>query len=87
MPWMRSCASMWRRLPRHRFARSRPSKAIAGLNRSVDEHKSKAIDLMRQISRLHNDINGLKINQENLTNQKGRSGARKSADRRPNCRS
>ena len=27
---------------------------------------------MRQIARLHNDINGLKINQENLTNQKTR---------------
>jgi len=54
------------------------SKAIAGLNRSVDEHKSKAIDLMRQIARLHNDINGLKINQENLTNQKGRLEQRKS---------
>ncbi len=53
------------------------SKAIAGLNRSVDEHKSKAIDLMRQIARLHNDINGLKINQENLTNQKARLEARK----------
>jgi chromosome segregation protein len=53
------------------------SKAIAGLNRSVDEHKSKAIDLMRQVARLHNDINGLKINQENLTNQKGRLEARK----------
>ncbi|MGN6370110.1 MAG: chromosome segregation protein SMC [Phycisphaerae bacterium] len=53
------------------------SKAIAGLNRSVDEHKSKAIDLMRQLARLHNDINGLRINQENLTNQKGRIEQRK----------
>jgi chromosome segregation protein len=53
------------------------AKAIAGLNRSVDEHKSKAIDLMRQIARLHNDINGLKINQENLTNQKARIEIRK----------
>ncbi len=53
------------------------SKAIAGLNRSVDEHKSKMIDLMRQIARLHNDINGLKINQENLTNQKTRLATRK----------
>ena len=53
------------------------SKAIAGLNRSVDEHKSKAIDLMRQLARLHNDITGLKINQENLSNQKGRLEQRK----------
>ncbi len=53
------------------------AKAIAGLNRSVDEHKSKAIDLMRQTARLHNDINGLKITQENLTNQKGRLEQRK----------
>ncbi|MCL2645378.1 MAG: chromosome segregation protein SMC [Phycisphaerales bacterium] len=53
------------------------AKAIAGLNRSADEHKSKAIDLMRQIARLHNDINTLKINQENLANQKGRLEQRK----------
>jgi chromosome segregation protein len=53
------------------------AKAIAGLNRSADEYKSKAIDLMRQIARLHNDINGLKINQENLTNQKTRLEQRK----------
>jgi chromosome segregation protein len=53
------------------------AKAIAGLNRSADEHKSKAIDLMRQIARLHNDINGLKINQENLGNQKVRLEQRK----------
>jgi chromosome segregation protein len=53
------------------------AKAIAGLNRSVDEQKAKVIDLMRQIARLHNDINGLKITQENLANQKGRLEARK----------
>jgi chromosome segregation protein len=60
------------------FRQEQASKAIAGLNRSVDEHKSKAIDLMRQIARLHNDINGLKINQENLGNQKNRLIERKS---------
>ncbi len=59
------------------FRQEQASKAIAGLNRSVDEHKSKAIDLMRQIARLHNDINGLKINQENLGNQKIRLETRK----------
>ncbi len=59
------------------FRQEQASKAIAGLNRSVDEHKSKAIDLMRQIARLHNDINGLKINQENLANQKARLELRK----------
>jgi chromosome segregation protein len=59
------------------FRQEQASKAIAGLNRSVDEHKSKAIDLMRQIARLHNDINGLKINQENLEKQRGRLTERK----------
>jgi chromosome segregation protein len=59
------------------FKQEQASKAIAGLNRSVDEHKSRAIELMRQMARLHNDINGLKINQENLANQKGRLEARK----------
>ena len=39
---------------------------MRGINRTIDEHKSKAIDLMRQIARGHNDINGLKITQENL---------------------
>ncbi len=53
------------------------SKAIAGLNRSVDEHKSKAIDLMRQIARLHTDINSFKITRENLANQKTRLEQRK----------
>ncbi|HVX85861.1 MAG TPA: chromosome segregation protein SMC [Phycisphaerae bacterium] len=53
------------------------AKAIAGLNRSVDEQKARAIDLMRQIARLHNDINGLKITQENLANQKVRLEQRK----------
>jgi len=48
------------------------AKAIAGLQRTIDEHKSRAIDLMRQTSRLHNDINGLKITQEGLQSQKGR---------------
>ena len=59
------------------FQQEQASKAIAGLNRSVDEHKSRAIDLMRQMARLHNDINGLKINQENLANQKSRLLERK----------
>ena len=59
------------------FKQEQASKAIAGLNRSVDEHKSRAIDLMRQMARLHNDITGLKINQENLANQKARLEVRK----------
>ena len=59
------------------FRQEQAAKAIAGLNRSVDEHKSRMIDLMRQVARLHNDINGLKINQENLANQKGRLEVRK----------
>ncbi len=36
---------------------------------------------MRQIARLHNDINGLKINQENLANQKARIEVRQGASR------
>ena len=53
------------------------AKAIAEMNRQVDEQKSRAIDLMRQASRLHNDINGLKIQQENLLHQKERLEQRK----------
>lgn len=53
------------------------AKAIAGLNRAADEHKSKAIDLMRQIARLHTDINSFKITQENLANQRTRLEQRK----------
>ncbi len=53
------------------------AKVIAGLNRSVDENKSRAIDLLRQTSRLNNDINGLKITQESLQNQKGRLETRR----------
>lgn len=48
------------------------AKAIATLNRQVDENKGRIIDLMRQISRHHNEINALKINQENLANQRTR---------------
>ena len=59
------------------FRQEQAAKAIAGLNRSGDEYKSKVIDLMRQAARLHNDINGLKINQENLAHQKGRLLSRK----------
>ena len=53
------------------------AKAIATINRTIDEHKSRAIDLMRQISRLHNDINGLKITQESLLHQRQRLEQRK----------
>lgn len=53
------------------------AKAIAMMNRQVDEQKSRAIDLMRQASRLHNDINGLKIQQENILHQKERLEQRK----------
>jgi chromosome segregation protein len=48
------------------------AKAIAGLQRSVDERKARAIELMRQIARGNNVVNGLRITQENLTNQKTR---------------
>src|SRR5262249_40144353 len=61
------------------FRQEQASKAIAGLNRSVDEHKSRAIELMRQMARLNNDITGLKINQENLGNQRGRLIERRGA--------
>jgi len=53
------------------------SKAIATINRTIDENKSKAIDLMRQIGRLNNEINGLCITQENLVNQRGRLETRR----------
>ncbi len=53
------------------------AKAIAGLNRSVDEHKSRAIDLMRQVARLHTEINSHRITQENLANQRVRLEQRK----------
>ena len=59
------------------LAQEQAAKAIAGLNRTLDEQKSKAIDLMRQLARLHNDINGLTINQENLGNQKARLETRR----------
>lgn len=53
------------------------AKQIASLNRTIDEQKSRAIDLMRQIARFNNDINGLKINQENLLHQREKLEARK----------
>jgi len=59
------------------FQQEQAAKAIAGINRTIDEHKSKAIDLMRQIARFHNDINGLKITQENLHHQRERLELRK----------
>ncbi len=69
---------MRRKSPRPSFQQEQASKAIAGLNRSgVDEQKGRAIDLMRQMARLHSDINGLKINQENLASQKSRLLERK----------
>jgi chromosome segregation protein len=61
------------------FKQEQAAKAIAALNRTADEHKSRAIDLLRQISRLHNDINGLKITQESLQNNKTRAEQRKAA--------
>ncbi len=53
------------------------AKAIASINRSIDEQKSRAIDLMRQIARVHNDSNGLRITQENLRHQREKLEARK----------
>ena len=59
------------------FKQEQAAKAIAVINRTIDEHKSRAIDLMRNISRQNNDINGLKITQESLLNQRTRVEQRK----------
>ncbi|MEI8197635.1 MAG: AAA family ATPase, partial [Phycisphaerae bacterium] len=53
------------------------AKQIASLNRTIDEQKSRSIDLMRQMARFNNDINSLKINQENLGHQRQKLEVRK----------
>lgn len=53
------------------------AKQIATMNRTIDEQKSRAIDLMRQMARFNNDINSLQINQENLTHQREKLEVRK----------
>ena len=71
------------------FKQEQAAKAIATINRTIDEHKSRAIDLMRQISRLHNDINGLKITQESSAESEDagvHAGRRRLTGRLPSLR-
>ncbi len=54
------------------------AKAIAQINRALDEQKARAVDLLRQTARVNNEINGIKIQQENLGRQKERLVGRQS---------
>jgi chromosome segregation protein len=53
------------------------AKQIAAMNRTLDENKSKAIEIMRRTGRINSDISGLKITQESYANQRQRLQVRK----------